>query len=256
MPIAHGGEIMRKAELTPGDTLELSASHVGHRERLCSRFIESGLDTFSDINVLEMLLFYAIPRKDTVPLAKELLSRFGSLSAVFDAPIDELLTVPGIGERTATLIKFIPALSGEYYISRNKDSATVLCRHEAVDVLRPFYTDFSAEFAVMISLDAAGKILGSVRLRHGDSESTTLETDEILSELKKRKPSSILFSHCHTMGLAAPSQNDIISTERLYDLLLSQNVKLCDHIIFARDDVFCMSCMKTRIKQGIFIFDE
>ena len=256
LTIFIGGEIMKNEELTPFGTSQSAASHTGHRERLCGRFIDSGLDTFSDVNVLELLLFYAIPRKDTVPLAKELLNRFGSLSAVFDAPIDELLKVPGIGERTATLIKFIPSLSGEYYISRNKDSATVLCRHEAVDVLRPFYTDFSTEFAVMVLLDASGKILGSTRLKHGSTDSTTLDTDEILSEIKAKKPSGVLFSHCHTKGLAAPSQNDIVSTERLADFLASHNIKLCDHIIFARDDVFCMSCMKTRIRQGIFAFDE
>ena len=100
--------------------------HDGHRERLRERFLREGLDSFEDHNILELLLFYVIPRKDTNELAHLLLDRFGSLSAVLEAPYEELKTVPGIGELSASLLCLIPEISRKYLgrISRRPPGVT------------------------------------------------------------------------------------------------------------------------------------
>ena len=85
--------------------------HENHRERMKHRFLAEGLDHFEPHNILELLLFYAIPQKDTNEIAHSLMERFGSLAEVFDASYDDLVTVPGIKEHSATLIKMIPELS-------------------------------------------------------------------------------------------------------------------------------------------------
>ena len=85
--------------------------HDGHRERLKERFIEHGLTSFNELNALEMLLFYAIPRKDTNPIAHALLDRFGSLNAVFDASVRELCEVEGIGQNAAVQARLYRAKS-------------------------------------------------------------------------------------------------------------------------------------------------
>ena len=85
--------------------------HQGHRERRKRQFRDFGLDAFADHEALELLLFFAIPRQDTNPLAHELLSRFGSLEAVLEASVEELTAVPGIGENAALLLRLVPALS-------------------------------------------------------------------------------------------------------------------------------------------------
>lgn len=93
--------------------------HDGHRERMKSRFVEAGLDGFNDHNALEMLLFYAVPRKDTNELAHRLLKQFGSLASVFEAKHEELMRVDGIGENAATLIKLIPEISRRYLLTKS-----------------------------------------------------------------------------------------------------------------------------------------
>ena len=92
----------------------MPCEHDGHRKRLKARFIKSGLDDFEPHNVLELLLFYSVPRKDTNPLAHRLINRFGSLSGVFDAKPEELMKVDGVTENTAVLISMIPQAARKY----------------------------------------------------------------------------------------------------------------------------------------------
>ena len=103
-----------------------SHPHSGHRARVKARFLKEGLDAFEDHNALELLLFYAIPQRDTNELAHKLISAFGSFSAVFDAPVESLMQVGGIKENTAILIKLIPALYGKYAQSKQGDRKSVV----------------------------------------------------------------------------------------------------------------------------------
>lgn len=105
--------------------------HDGHRERMKSRFVEAGLDGFNDHNALEMLLFYAVPRKDTNELAHRLLKNFGSLAAVFEASHAELMHVDGIGENAATLIKFIPEISRRYLLTKSLPNKVIRRNEDA-----------------------------------------------------------------------------------------------------------------------------
>lgn len=100
--------------------------HENHRARVRKRFEHEGLKTFADHNVLELLLFYSIPQKDTNDIAHRLLDEFGSLSAVFDAPKDVLMNVVGVGENTATLIKLMPELFSRYEQDKIKNESIVL----------------------------------------------------------------------------------------------------------------------------------
>ena len=93
--------------------------HDGHRQRMKERFLGHGLDNFNDINALELLLFYAAPRRDTNALAHALLDRFGSFSAVLEADEQELLAVPGVGENAVTLLRLIPAVSRRYLLDKS-----------------------------------------------------------------------------------------------------------------------------------------
>ena len=90
--------------------------HKGHRERLKARFLETGLDSFTDVQALELLLFYAIPQKDTNPIAHALLGRFGSLSQVLDAPLEALKKVPGISDHSASLLRLVTELARFYQV--------------------------------------------------------------------------------------------------------------------------------------------
>ena len=105
--------------------------HTGHRARVRARFLREGLDAFEDHNALELLLFYAVPQRDTNELAHKLINAFGSLSAVFDAPVQSLMQVGGISENTAVLIKLIPAMYGKYARSKQNPDTLFLKSAEA-----------------------------------------------------------------------------------------------------------------------------
>ena len=100
--------------------------HSGHRERMKQRFRETGFDGFSDVNALELLLFYAIPRQDTNPIAHALLDRFGSFHGVIDAHYEDLLKVNGVGENTALFLKMIPAVCKRYTQGKQKKQKSYL----------------------------------------------------------------------------------------------------------------------------------
>lgn len=98
---------------------EYNNLHENHRKRLKERFLEEGLENFQNHNILELLLFYSVPRRDTNALAHELIDKFGSLSAVFDADYDSLLDCKGVSENTAVLLKLIPKLARAYLMDKD-----------------------------------------------------------------------------------------------------------------------------------------
>ena len=110
--------------------------HDGHRKRLTARFLAEGLEGFAPHQALELLLFYSIPRQDTNELAHRLIDRFGSLSAVFEAPFEQLLEVEGVGEKTASLLKLMPAMARVYYSAR-QEGAFVRSNQDAQALLLP-----------------------------------------------------------------------------------------------------------------------
>ena len=100
---------------------EKPSIHRGHRERVKQEFLKGGLEAFSDVRALELLLFYALPQGDVNPLAHRLLDTFGSLAGVLDAGMEDLKNVPGIGEHAAILLKLVPAVTAKYLASRTSD---------------------------------------------------------------------------------------------------------------------------------------
>ena len=128
--------------------------HDGHRDRLKNRFIEHGIDSFNDLNALELLLFYAIPRRDTNVLAHDLLDKFGSLSGVFDAGLRELTEVPGIGENAALLIKLVPQMVKKCRISRVNDIRIFRSSADLGRFLVPHFMDERDELVLLLCLDS------------------------------------------------------------------------------------------------------
>ena len=103
--------------------------HDGHRDRKRQQFLTSGPDPFADHELLELLLYYAVPRKDTNPIAHELINRFGSLQAVFAAPAAELERVPGLGRNAAVLLKLVPELYRKAILSASANETAVSYTH-------------------------------------------------------------------------------------------------------------------------------
>ncbi len=210
--------------------------HDGHRERMKRRFSEHGLDNFDDHTVLELILFFALPRGDTNTLSHLLLENFGSLSAVFDAPTEELLKIPGVGSNTACLIKLVPQLSRRYLMSRTNPDDILDSSRKAGEYLVPRFYAESDEVVYMICLDAKCKVLNCRRLFRGGVNSACVSIRKIVENALLFNSTGVIIAHNHTSGIAVPSGEDEDTTRKISAALKAVDIVLQDHIVVADDD--------------------
>ena len=210
--------------------------HDGHRQRLKTRFLQQGLGGFEDHNVLELLLFYSLPRADTNEIAHELLNRFGSISGVFDASAEELCKVKGVSMHTASLIKLIPELFSVYHSDKTSVTKVIQSTNEAGKYFIPkFYGKTNEEVYVML-LDDKKKMIKCDKISEGTINSANITVKKVISLAVSSNATGVILAHNHPAGVALPSHDDIITTEKVYRALELINVRLYDHIIVADDD--------------------
>ncbi|HIX66225.1 MAG TPA: DNA repair protein RadC [Candidatus Anaerotruncus excrementipullorum] len=211
--------------------------HEGHRRRLKERFLKDGLDGFEDHNVLELLLFYAIPQRDTNELAHQLLKRFGSLSGVFNANYQELCQENGVGANVATLLKMVPELARRY-LDDQVSAQTVLTTMEQIgDFLRPKFVGRQEEMVYLLCLSNKGGVVGGGFLSKGVVNATVLSAREVVELALRNNASAVVLAHNHPHGLALPSSADIAVTKELQNALEMVKIEFMDHLIFS-DDAF------------------
>ena len=215
--------------------------HAGHRERMRSRFLRYGLDNFDDHNVLELLLFYALPRRDTNVIAHRLLDAFGTLDGVFDATAEALMAVEGMGPGAAALIRLVPEAARRYFLARTKPGQILADSAAAGRYLVPRFLTSRDEVMYLVCMDAKLKVLDCREVAYGSVTSVTVNPRRIAQVALGQNASAVLLAHNHTSGIAVPSQEDISVTLRLRDILAQVGVTLTDHIVVAGDDFVSMA---------------
>lgn len=214
--------------------------HTGHRERLKARFLETGLKGFSPHEVLELLLFFAIPRYDTNPIAHRLLDKFGSISNVFDASELSLREVEGIGDNAACLLKLIPDIARLYEESKNSVGIILTDTETIAQYIIPKFIGKNNENILVICLDQKGKLLASKFLSEGSIDRVSVNIREIAKYALDVQSSNIILAHNHSYGLALPSNADIMATEALVKALKPLSISIYDHFIVAQNDCVSM----------------
>lgn len=214
--------------------------HDGHRERLRQRFITGGLDSFHDVNALELLLFYAIPRRDTNNLAHQLLQQFGSLPGVLDATVEDLCNVPGMTENAATLLRLVDEINRRQMISR-ASLDVVNTTEEAGQYLLPFFFGRRDEMLYVLCLDAKGKVLCCRGLFEGGPNATAISVRKIVEVTISANATNVVIAHNHPGGLAIPSTEDIEATRQIWAALRCLGIFLLDHLVIADDDYVSMA---------------
>lgn len=213
--------------------------HTGHRERLRRQFLMTGAEGLSDINILELLLFYGIPQRDTNPIAHRLLERFGSLAGVFSASTEDLVRQGGLGEYAAALIRLTAEIARMQQIQRTEER--FLCTTEEYgDYLLPHFFGLTEETVYLLSLDGKCKPLACNRLFTGSVNSASLSIRLVVECALRTKATSVVLAHNHPSGIAVPSQEDIKSTRAIAEALEPLNVLLLDHIVVAEGDFVSM----------------
>ncbi|MBE6885979.1 MAG: DNA repair protein RadC [Oscillospiraceae bacterium] len=210
--------------------------HSGHRERLRKRFTSAGLNGFQPHEILELLLCYSIPRKDTNELAHRLLERFGSLSAVFDAPAEQIARVDGIGMHSALLIKLIPAVSSEYLADKYSEGTILGESKVAGNFFMPRLISQSVETMVIALLDNKNKLLKYETLATGSVTQVPVLVRSAVEAALHANASRALLAHNHPSGIAIPSDEDIELTHNVYSALSLIDVALLDHIVVGGND--------------------
>ena len=215
--------------------------HDGHRQRLKERFLTQGLSGFEDHNVLELLLFYSIPRCDTNEIAHRLLEEFGSLDRVFDAPAESLCRVKGISAHSASLIKLIPELFSRYHTDKADKEETLNSTKALGKYFVPrFYGKTKEEFHAVF-LDDRKKVIKCEKISEGEANVTKVDAKKLITSVVNTNATAVAIAHNHPRGVCIPSHSDLMSTELLYNSLRLINVELLDHIVVSGDDYTSMA---------------
>lgn len=211
------------------------SEHSGHRERLRRRFIDNGLDGFEEHQALELYLFYAIPRRDTNPLAHRLLERYRNIGGVCDAPIDELERDFGLSESAAALLKLLPEMSRLY--NESKLSDTNFIDPETVgDMIARRFIGRTSEAVALLLGSAKGKILYFDIVAKGSVSSSDFPLRRIVDLAIRHNARTAYIAHNHPSGSLLPSRADIDVTKLLDSTLSSVGVHLLDHFIVADNE--------------------
>jgi DNA repair protein RadC len=209
--------------------------HNGHRDRLRKKFLDNSFDSLEIHEVLELMLYYAIPRKDTNPIAHRLIDSFGSISAVFDAPIDKLRE-QGISENCAIYLKLMPQICRIYMEDKHNNADKIIDIDNIGEKLKHKFVGRDYEAVVLLLLDSKYKEVFCGVVSKGSVSACEVYVRKIIELSVQYNAKFAVLSHNHPSGVALPSNADIATTKKVYQALRLIDVVLLDHIIVADDD--------------------
>lgn len=215
--------------------------HEGHRERMRKRFRETGsFDGFSDHEVIEMLLFYVCPRRNTNEIAHELIDKFGGIAGIIEADYDSLMKVNYITENAATLFKIIPKFMPIYYNSKNAgdiyDSPKKL-----IDLFEPYFVGLAYEEFRAAYFDNKLSLIKTARLGYGDPSGSPVDIRELVAAALQENATAVAIAHNHPKTQPKPSSADINITQNIIKTFETMRIDFLDHIIVGEGETASMS---------------
>jgi DNA repair protein RadC len=215
--------------------------HDGHRQRLKDRFLREGLDNFDELHVLELLLFYCIPRRDTNIIAHHLLEHFGTLTAVLEASTEELQKVEGVSQSAAAYLSLVMQASRYYQVKRADPGYILRSSDQCGHFLMPYFIGRETETVFLLCLDAKCKVICCKKVGEGNVNSANIPVRRVVEMALSAKATSVVLAHNHPSGLALPSADDIQTTYRMAAALEAVEIILSDHIVVAKEDFVSMA---------------
>lgn len=221
---------------------EEKSLHSGHRERMRQRFLETNGVGMADHELLEMLLFYAIPRRDTNALSHRLMEEFGSLSAVLEADVDLLCRVEGVSVGVATFLKTVGETSCRYAVDKFDPDGkkTVYDDPEKIAMfLASRYLSVPVERVYLLLFDNGMHLLDCYHVCDGSIVGVGTSVRRMAEHAYKKGAAAVILAHNHPGGVPVPSKDDVRITRRLYQALDILEIPLLEHYIFA-DKTYAM----------------
>ncbi len=210
----------------------------GHRRRLKEKYLSSSIAAFHPYEAVELLLTFALPRRDVKPLAKELLRRFGSLRGVVASDAAELLSVPGLGEHAVALIKLVKDLGDLYLKEKAMDRIQISCTQELLDYCRCTMGGLKEEQFRIIYLDTRNRMMDVDILEKGVVNQAVVYPRKVIEHALKRKASALILVHNHPSGHVVPSEADIRLTRTIEEAARVLDILIHDHLIVGEEKVF------------------
>ena len=203
----------------------------GHRGRLRERFLQHGIESFTDSDVIELLLTFGTPRQDCKERARALLMRFGSLHAVLEAPIEELQKVRGIGPKNAIALKFVHAVARRFLRDRILNRPLIQCAKDVVDYLFHHLSLKDREFFLGVFLDTANQVIDIKELFSGTIDRAPIYPREVIKTALDLGAKGVILVHNHPSGHTSPSKQDIRATKQIMLGASALGLNVLDHII-------------------------
>ncbi len=212
--------------------------HTDHRQRMRERFMQQGFDGFALHEILEVLLYYSIPRRDTNEQAHELLEHFGSLRALFDASVEELEEIPGIGPQTIVLLKMIPELTRRYAMEPLPKLPIFSSLSKIAEFFCRRFIGTDHECMYMMLLNNRMQMIDCICISQGTVNSSAVSTARLVELAMRKKAGAVVLAHNHPNGLAIPSSADLDITDLIMDNFRATDIVLLEHLIIV-EDRFC-----------------
>jgi DNA repair protein RadC len=213
---------------------------MGHRSRLRERFNKTGRQSLADYEMLEMLLSYSIPRKDTKKLSKDLIHRFGSFAAVFDQPKKRLLDIVGIGPETATFLLAVRASMVRYFEQQVEHADIISSPADIAQFLKLHIGANQRESLLLLCLNDANKLVHHAIVIEGTVDRAPFYPREIMKAALDYDATKIIMVHNHPSGEPTPSENDHRITEQLEKIAADFSIKLLDHMVATPRQIFSL----------------
>ncbi len=212
--------------------------HTGHRHRLRWRFEENGLQGFSDHEILELLLTYAIPRIDVNPLAHKLMTAFGSFDAVLDASPEELKKVDGMGERSAALLSMMVPVFQRYEQQKLQQKKRFTTYSALASYCNTLFMGAREEQFYLLCFDAKLQLIKAVNMAIGTADEVHVSPKQIVREALRLGAVTVAVTHNHPSGDPKPSPDDIELTRNIKEALDMVEIRLADHVVVGALDTF------------------
>ena len=209
--------------------------HAGHRDRMRDRYLESGAEGFASHELLELLLFYGIPQKDTNALAHEMIDRFGSLEGVISAKPEELMAIPGIKRHAAVLISLVAELNRRALIDKMTHRVILDSQGKIEQYIKPFLSMLSIEKLYVLYLDNSMKLIKCICISEGTVNANHPSIRRIVEIAIQNNAANVILAHNHPGGLTVPSKEDLATTRDIGEALRLVGIHLVEHFIVADD---------------------
>ncbi len=223
-------------ESEQGESKSKANVHAGHRSRFRHALTASQWESCNEHQLLEYMLSVVIPRRDTNPLAHDLIEEFGSLANVLDASCYDLMQIKGVGEVTATFLHSIPSLFKAYKLSKVAEKPTLTC---ASNVFKYFGTAFNhmpmEEFHILC-VDSSGRLISKKLVAKGSNNEVAFSLKTVLEYAIRTQAAGIILMHNHPNGEPKPSPEDVKLTHQIYNNLMLNGIAVLDHLIVGRQD--------------------